>query len=61
MENQATMQQMNALMETLNAIQSRMASSKGLFPSYHEELKERYNQLLNEARSLNLTPPWMAA
>ncbi len=61
MKNQASLQQMNSMMEALHAIHARMESSKGLFPSYHEQLSERYQQLLQEARELNMTPPWIAA
>jgi hypothetical protein len=55
------LEQMTSLMNTLSNIQTRMARAKNMFPQHHAQLKQRYDQLVEEAKSLNLTPPWMAA
>ena len=55
------LEQMKSLVNALHNIQERMARSKGMFPSHHAHLEERYSELLNEAKSNKITPPWMAA
>lgn len=55
------LEQMTALMNTLQTLQQRMARTKNVFPNHYAELESRYEQLLMEARSNKLTPPWMAA
>ena len=48
-------------MNTLTDLQERMNKSKDIFPNYYNELKDRYNQILFEARFRHIVPPWMAA
>jgi hypothetical protein len=55
------LEQMSALVNTLRLLQQRMSRTKNMFPSHHEELERRYNQLLAEAKQNKITPPWMAA
>ena len=52
---------MKSLVNALHNIQERMARSKSMFPSHHAHLEERYTELLNDAKSNKITPPWMAA
>jgi hypothetical protein len=55
------LEQMSSLVNTLRLLQQRMARTKSMFPSHHEELERRYNQLLAEAKQNKITPPWLAA
>jgi hypothetical protein len=50
-----------AYLSALSQIKQRMENAEGLFPNYHETLKERYHQMLFEAKQKQLMPPWMAA
>lgn len=59
--NNVQLEQMTSLMNTLSNIQARMARAKNMFPQHHAQLQQRYNQLVEEAKAMNLTPPWMAA
>jgi hypothetical protein len=54
-------EQMSSLMNTLNEIQERMNRSKNMFPNHHAQLQQRYEQLVEQAKLMKLTPPWLAA
>ncbi|MFZ4785717.1 MAG: hypothetical protein ACOYLH_09580 [Flavobacteriales bacterium] len=54
-------EQMTSLMNTLNEIQERMSRSKHMFPNHHAQLQQRYEQLVEQAKMMKLTPPWLAA
>lgn len=49
------------MMNSLTAIQMRMARVKNTFPNYYQQLQKNYNALLMHARQSNMMPPWMAA
>jgi hypothetical protein len=36
-----------------------MARVKSMFPNYHQQLQQTYNQLLIQAKRSNILPPWM--
>jgi len=53
--------QMADLMQSLAAMQFKMSRVKSMFPQYHQQLQNSYNQLLIHAKRSNMLPPWMTA
>lgn len=49
------------MMHALDRIHQRMETTKGMFPNHYEFLRQRYDELIAEARMKQITPPWMAA
>jgi molecular chaperone GrpE (heat shock protein) len=55
----AQLSQVADLMNTLADMQLKMTRVKAMFPNYHQQLQNTYNQLLMQARRNNVLPPWM--
>lgn len=55
------LEQMKSLVTALYAIKERMDKSKGIFPSHHQHLEQRYAEIIEEARAHKVVPPWLAA
>lgn len=55
------LEQIKSLVTALHAIQERMEKSASIFPNHHEHLKARYEELLHQAKTKQVMPPWMAA
>gem|GEM_PF-2005724 len=51
--------QMAELMQSLALMQFKMSRVKSMFPNYHQQLQQTYNQLLIQAKRSNILPPWM--
>jgi len=53
----AQLSQVVELMNTLYDMQLKMSRVKAMFPNYHQQLQQSYNQLLIQARRNNVLPP----
>ncbi len=51
--------QMAELMQSLASMQFKMSRVKNMFPNYHQQLQQTYNQLLIHAKRSNILPPWL--
>jgi molecular chaperone GrpE (heat shock protein) len=57
----AQLNQVAELMNTLSDMQLKMSRVKSMFPNYHQQLQQSYNQLIMQARRNHVLPPWMSA
>jgi molecular chaperone GrpE (heat shock protein) len=57
----AQLSQVADLMNTLSDMQLKMSRVKAMFPNYHQQLQQTYNQLIMQAKRNNVLPPWMTA
>jgi molecular chaperone GrpE (heat shock protein) len=55
----AQLNQVAELMNTLSDMQLKMSRVKSMFPNYHQQLQQSYNQLIMQARRNQVLPPWM--
>jgi hypothetical protein len=55
----AQLNQVAELMNTLSDMQLKMSRVKSMFPNYHLQLQQSYNQLIMQARRNHVLPPWM--